>query len=112
MPQARADATVKQGDLLPELTAILKDADGNIVDLTGATSAEFHMVPVGGGVAKVNATATIVDPPAGEVKYTWQGTDTDTVGDFYAEFEVTWVGKTETFPNDGHLVLRVVDDLA
>jgi hypothetical protein len=112
MPAARPDATIKRTDLLPELTAILKDADGNVVDLTGATSAEFHMTPVGSSTPKVDATATIVDPPAGEVKYTWAGTDTDTAGDFYAEFEITFTGKTETFPNDGHLLLRIVEQLA
>jgi hypothetical protein len=107
-----ADATIKRGDLLPVLTATLLDADGEPVDLTAATSAEFHMVPVGSSTAKVDAAAVISIPSAGEVQYVWQGTDTDTIGDYYGEFEVLWATKTETFPNDGHLIIRIVEQLA
>lgn len=101
-----------KNDLLPELTATLQDADGVAVDLSGATGIEFHMVPVGSSTPKVNATAAFVDQANGRVKYSWTGTDTDTAGEFYGEFEVAWGAFTETFPNGEHIVVRIQEELA
>lgn len=104
------DLFMKQGDLLPELTATLEDALG-VVNLTGA-SVVFTMRPVGSTTPKVNGSASIISAPDGTVKYTWSGTDTDTVGDYHGEFEATFGIKKMTFPNDRHLFIRIVDDLA
>jgi hypothetical protein len=64
---------------------------------------------------KVNAAAAIdVDQVAnkGKVSYTWVGTDTDTAGVYEAEWQATFAGsKPMTFPNDGHMVIRITDDL-
>lgn len=106
-----ADFTIKEGDLLPELNAVLKDRNG-VVDLTGATL-RFHMrVPGSSGTGKVEAAATVVTAATGAVKYVWAGTDTDTAGEYYGEFQVTW-GDTrkETFPNNGQLLIVVTADL-
>ena len=65
-----------------------------------------------GGTIKVNETMTIVDSPNGIVKYDWQTGDTDTVGTYNVEFQVTYSDTTiETFPNNGNLVINVVREL-
>ena len=54
----------------------------------------------------------IVDAGAGDVRYTPTASDTDTVGGFFIEWEVTTAGGVvKTFPNDGYQTLTVVEDL-
>ena len=108
------DFYIKQDDTSPSLAATLKDSDGNAVDLTGAT-VRFHMTerPSEGKTAKVDAAANVDTAASGEVSYDWQSGDTDTVGLYNAEWEVTYSsGKIETFPADGYTVIEVTDDLA
>jgi len=62
-------AYLKQNDTSPTLDAILTDADGNIVPVTGA-SVRFHMRHVGSSTLKIDAAATVVDGTAGHVRYT------------------------------------------
>lgn len=101
---------IKKGDLLPEIQGTCEDANGPI-DLTNATGVRFLMGLTGSTTNKVAAAATFVDRPSGVVKYTWTGTDTDTVADYDGEFEVTWPGsKPETFPNRGFLKISVYQD--
>lgn len=98
---------IKVGDTAPALEAICKDADGDAVSVAGAT-VRFHMRLLGGASTKVNALATIVDGPAGQVKYQWQTADTDTAGNYRGEFQVTFSnGTIETFPNRGDLPLEI-----
>ena len=107
------DFVIKKGDLLPVITATLKDANGAAVSLTG--TAKFIMRRVGATAAKVNAAAAIDGDQVnnkGKVSYTWAGTDTDTAGVYEAEWEVTFTGgKKQTFPNPEYLVIRITDDL-
>lgn len=106
------DFQIKAGDLRPTLDATLTDDAGTALDLTSASSCRFVMRSVAGGTPKVAAAASIVTPASGIVRYAWTGTDTDTPGDYFAEFEVTYAGpKTETHPNDGHLLVRITEDL-
>jgi hypothetical protein len=64
------------------------------------------------GVIKVDAAMTIVESLNGIIKYDWQTGDTDTVGTYYVEFEVTYADASiETFPNTGSLVVSVVREL-
>jgi hypothetical protein len=101
---------IKRGDLLPEIEGTCEDDDGP-VDLTNATSVRFLMGVNGSSTNKVAAAATFVSKPDGTVKYTWAGTDTDTVGPYDGEFEVTWPGsKPETFPNRGFIKIDVFQD--
>lgn len=102
---------VKQGDLLPSLSAILKTVDGVVIDLTTATSVLFRMwQQKTAPTFKVNAAAVVVVPAAGSVRYDWVGTDTDVVGDFRAEFVITWPGpKKQTVPTVGQFTVRVLD---
>lgn len=108
------DFVIKQGDLLPAITAVLTDAAGQPVDLSGL-SVKFIMRQIYADTNKINAAA-IVDADQvtnkGKVSYTWQGTDTDTAGVYWAEWQVMFSGsKPETFPNDGQMVVRVEGQL-
>lgn len=103
------DFYIKQGDLLPYIEVILKNADGTIVNLTGAT-VMFRMAKRG-STPKVNAAATIVGSASdGRVQYQWTSADTDTIGEFRAEWVVTFGnGKTQTHPNDTWHTIRILE---
>lgn len=103
---------IKQFDRKPSLVAVLSYLGGSVKDLTGHT-VKFLMRLRPGATPKVSAAATVVSAAAGSVRYDWGATDTDTVGRFQGEFEVTETssGKTETFPNDSYLEVVITDDL-
>jgi hypothetical protein len=102
--------TIKQNDTSPSLGATLKDALLASIDLTGA-AVKFHMNSLE-GVSKVNQSMTITDAVSGVIQYDWQAGDTDTVGAYSAEFQVTFSdGSIETFPNDGNLTVSIVKEL-
>ena len=102
---------IKQNDTSPSLQATLKDASGTVIVLTGA-SVRFHMKALDGTV-KVDAAMTITSTSGGVVQYDWQTGDTDTVGSYSVEFEVTYSDSTiETFPNNQNLTISVVRELS
>jgi len=102
--------SIKQNDTSPSLQATLKDSSQSPVALLGAT-VMFHMKSLD-GTLKVNQQMTITDEDNGVVQYDWQGGDTDTVGTYYVEFEVTYAdAAVETFPNNGNKVVTVVREL-
>src|SRR5688572_10606776 len=105
------DFVIKQGDRREPIERVLRGSDGNPVDLTGAT-VRFIMRAIGGAM-KVDQAASIVGTPtAGRARYSWGATDTDTVGTFEAEFEVTFGdGTKQTFPNRSYIPVAVVEDL-
>jgi len=102
--------SIKQNDTSPALQATLKDAALVPIDLTGAT-VMFHMKSVDGTI-KVDEAMTITNNEGGVVQYNWQAGDTDTVGTYYVEFEVTYAdASVETFPNNGSKAIKVVREL-
>ena len=101
---------IKQNDTSPSLEATLKDAQLVPIDLMGA-SVKFHMKS-SDGVVKVNQNMIITDTDNGVVQYNWVTGDTDTVGAYYIEFQVTYSDSSiETFPNNGSLIVSVVKEL-
>jgi hypothetical protein len=98
-----ADFQIPKNRLLPLLTATLSDADGPL-DLAGATSVRFQMRAPGSSTFKVDAPADIVSEPLGQVRYTWAGTNTDTVGLYIGWFEVTTGGKTFAAPEPSMVI--------
>jgi hypothetical protein len=108
---ADSDFTIKAFDRLPSIQATLSD------DLTSATSVDFIMRPalngVPSGTVKVNSPAVIVTTGVTSVvRYDWAATDTDTAGQYVAEFEAHYSGgKTRTFPTTTYLTISVLADL-
>lgn len=113
---------IKQNDRRPVFVVVLKDNFGEageaVVDLTAATAAVFNMRAASGGAVKISRGAcTISNAAGGEVTYAWAATDTDTVGEYEAEVEVTWNdGKAETFPGGptagSYFDITITDDIA
>lgn len=95
----------------PYLRLYVTDKDGNPFDFSSATGVIFLMYD-SDGVEKVNAAATIVSPATGGIlQYTWQGTDTDTAGEFKAEFDVSYAGELLTLPLDGVIEVKIYEDV-
>jgi hypothetical protein len=104
------DFFLKRGDTSPVLEFVLDP----LTNLTGATVV-FNMRLPGAASAKVSRKAVQVVSPAtdGKVRYVWAAEDTDTVGTYSAEFEVTYQdGSVETFPNADDITVHIRQDLA
>lgn len=102
---------IKQNDTVPSIRATLQNGNGDPVDLINA-SVRFHMRAIGANNTTVDAAAVVITPAAGVVQYNWIADDTDTIGSYQAEFEVTYPDSTvETFPNDGYVRIEIIDDI-
>lgn len=116
MPQP--DFSIKTGDTASAVYATLEDANGDAVDIAGA-SVLFKMGPLSGGTLTVARTATnaqvgagTVDGSTGNVVFNWGTSDLTTADWYRAEWEVAFSsGSIETFPNDGFMILAVREDL-
>ncbi len=105
------DFTIKQHDTLPPIQAQLTDSGDYPYDLRYA-DVRFRMVKRGASLAKVGAFAEVLDEAGARVRYVWQSADTDTVGVYRAEFEVTdSLGRQQTYPKADYLLVEVVADL-
>ena len=108
--------TIKQNDKKPTLVATIKDAEGNLFDLSGVDSVYFQMRLRGSDVNKVNKTDTSYatvqgDGTTGKVQYLWQDGDTDTPGMYEAEFELVWSdGEIQHVPTEEPFIVNVVKD--
>jgi hypothetical protein len=100
---------IVQNDTLPVLNATISQ-DGAAVDLTGAT-VKFYMVNSETSAVKINGVAcSIISATLGQVRYSWAAIDTDTVGNYLGEFEVTFPsGKIQTGFKQVPIVIR--DDI-
>lgn len=112
--------TLKARDTLPVLTVTLRNPDGAVTDLTGATSVSLHVRTNQGAFTR---TMTVDGSPTlGTVKYAWVAGDwaagqlpvlTFPDTKFYPiEYEVLGGTSPMTFPNTGHDWLCIVGDLA
>lgn len=106
---------IKRGDTDPSISVICEPR--NKVDITGST-VKFFMKNLESGIVAVNGEAGYIvspaDPP--QVGYDWQVGETDTVGDYRAEFQITYPnGRIATFPNnndyDWDLIVEVSQDI-
>lgn len=104
------DITIKRGDTRNCIKAILKNASGAPVDLTGC-SVSFHMAQLN-RPAVISRAAHIQDAVTGEVWFVWASGETNIAGVYRAEFEVVYQdGRRETFPNDGYISIQILNDL-
>jgi hypothetical protein len=102
---------IKQNDTSPDIQATCKDYAGAVVNVSGAF-VKFLMRDKRTGEVQVNASGVVVDGPNGVIKYSWSTGDTDTVGRYEAEFQVTYSDNSvETFPNNSFLTIQVLDDI-
>ena len=103
----------KQGDLEPKFIVTLLQADGvTPIDLTSASSVKFIAQPVGAG-AIINRSMAFENRAAGQVSWSPTATDTDTVGAYNFEVQITWsAGRWQTVPNDSFGSMIVSQDLA
>lgn len=91
-------------DLQPYYRVTVKDSDGNLIELTGA-SVVCTMKESTTGVVKINRSSAGVvianqTTNKGEFEYRWQSGDTDTAGTYYIEFEITpQMGGKFTLPS-------------
>lgn len=111
-----ADLTMKRNDTWPPLSAVLKDGEGNPLDLTTADT--IRILLAGSITIKTGPAAIVGDPKDGTVEYEWQGAegedpaDLHTAGEYKGEFEITYEdGSVQTVPNDDYFTLAVVEDL-
>ena len=104
------DITIKRGDTRNSIKAVLKDASGDLIDLTNC-AVNFHMAPLN-QAATISRAAHIEDAAAGEVWVIWEDGETDAAGVYQAEFEVVYYdGQRETFPNIGYISIQILNDL-
>lgn len=95
--------TIKQGDTRHAIRALLKNVNGELVDLSAATI-RFKMM---------NRFQTILDREAtletdGTVQYVFEDGETDVPGIYAIEFLVTYDdGRNETFPHEGFIKLVI-----
>ena len=106
-----SEFTIKQNDTSPSLLYAIQPTS---IDLTGATVV-FNMRNQVTNVVQVSRKAAIVVTATGTptVQYDWDEADTQTSGQFEAEFEVTHSnGRVETFPQRGFIGITITDDIA
>lgn len=114
---AYPDEHIKQNDTSPKLErTYFTNRD---IDSTGVTvsSVNVHMAERGGTTVSLDSTATLesedYDADSITVSYDWQAGDTDTVGEYNVEFEITYSdGEVETFPKDGYIHLKISKEIA
>ena len=102
--------TIKRDDLEPAITATLRDAAGDVVDLTSAVSVHLVLKPLGGGSA-VRLASTILDAAGGRVRHTWVGAETATADTYAAEWEILWPSsRKQSFPTIGTFFVTIAAD--
>ena len=98
---------IKKVSLRPILQATIYVSNGTAIDITGASAVTFTMY--NSIETKIDAVAgSIVDASAGQVSYSWSGTDTDTAGTYYGYFDVTLAGGfSMKAPTKNELIIEV-----
>lgn len=100
----------------PVYSVVHEDTEGNVQDLTSATIV-CSMKNTDDGTLKIDrqsAGITITDAVSGAFEYAWQTGDTNTVGKYQIEFEVTPLsGGKFTIPNptQGKAIVEIQDSM-
>lgn len=117
MPLNKTKFVLKRNDTMPSLVVNLIDR-GRLLQkqsysLSGVTAATFTMVDTSCDIAKVyNQQAQVACVSGGTLQYNWQTGDTDTSGNYKAEFELFFSGGGKmTVPQIGGIDIEIADDL-
>lgn len=103
---------ITQNDTLPAFEVEVVDTSPQPKSMVDAT-ARFHMWDLRTKQVKVDASATITDATARVVTYSWQSGDTDTVGDFEAEIQITYSdGGIRTFPTRTKIPVVITGEIS
>jgi hypothetical protein len=92
----------------------VKQADGSAFNFTGATGVKFSMKDQAGALKIDSAVAEFkdADPTLGRLQYKWVTADTDTEGDYCAEFDVQYPASEElTVPINGDIRVQIYADV-
>jgi hypothetical protein len=105
---------IKRHATRPYIELLVKNSDGTAFDFTGASEVLFSMKDQD-DVLKIDSVAAEFDaddPTLGKLRYKWVKADTDTEGEFNAEFDVNYPGsETLTVPVDGDIRVKVYTDV-
>jgi hypothetical protein len=100
---------IKHNDTRTALKAILKDATGAVVNLTGC---QVVFIMTYQGKVLINRQALIMNETGGEVWVVFTKQETAQVGSMNGEFKVTFPDTSiETFPNGGYIQMQILPDL-
>jgi len=104
---------VRQNDTRPFLDFILVNSSNVAHNLTGATIV-FSMTNRIGGTNKIDEQSmSIVTALEGKIRYTLQVADTNKLGQFLGEVEVTFSdGGILTFPKNGYIIINIVQEIS
>jgi hypothetical protein len=100
------------GDTKPDIAARLPllDADGEetggYANLSTALGVRFQMRRPDDKRFTVNAAATVSDAPNGGVRYTWGANDLSVPGDYYVQWEVTWIDGSKQTSKVAEITIR------
>lgn len=108
------DFTLKVGGTAPPIEIQVLTGLREVVDITGATSPEFHMWKRRTREVIVDATAEITSASTGTLAYGWEPEDTAEAGLYEAEFQFTLASGegTVTIPNDGYYLIEILPAIA
>lgn len=112
-----ADVTLKRGDTYPPLRGRAADEDGALPLADAISAGGTILFLAKSGATLVSGTVNVIDPPDADGfnwQYVWDEGDTDVIGTYMVELEITWDNtphEVQTIPNDGYLSLEIVQDL-
>ncbi len=105
---------IKRHSTRPYMELYVKQADGTAFDFTGAIGVKFSMKDEDGVLKIDGATAEFADadPTLGKLQYKWSTADTNTEGNYCAEFDVQYAASEElTVPIDGDIRVKIYEDV-
>lgn len=100
---------IKKGDQAPSLRCRLLDGSLQPINLSSASSVALKMQ--GKSLTGVSSVLNEAVHGRGVVSHAWSSSDTNTPGEFRAEWKITWgSGLVQTVPSEGFFTVKVVDD--
>lgn len=105
---------IKRHARRPYIECNVKYKSGGAFDFTGASGVTFSMKDDEGVLTIDSKAAEFADanPTLGKLRYKWEAGDTDTSGDYTAEFDVIYpASENMTLPLDGDINVKIYADV-